>query len=145
MVLNGSYWAKGRALLKDGLGKHSGPEGTKVWVIPPRLKNKRCWPSLVEQWIRIHLPMHGTRARSLVREDSTCHIATKPIPQNYGAGELQLLEPARLEPVLHSWRRHRDEPPHRSWRGAPLAATREKPVEQQRPSTVKNKQAFFLK
>ena len=111
MVLNGSYWAKGRALLKDGLGKHSGPEGTKVWVIPPRLKNKRCWPSLVEQWIRIHLPMHGTRARSPVREDSTCHIATKPIPQNYGAGELQLLEPARLEPVLHNKRSHHSEKP----------------------------------
>ena len=36
VVLNGSYWAKGRALLKDGLGKHSGPEGTEVWVIPPK-------------------------------------------------------------------------------------------------------------
>ena len=24
------------------------------------------------QWLRIHLPMQGTRVRSLVREDSTC-------------------------------------------------------------------------
>ena len=83
VALNAFYWAKGRALLKDRLGKHSGPEGTKVWVIPPRLKNKRCWPSLLDQWIRIHPPMHGIRVRSLVRENSTCHRATKPMPQNY--------------------------------------------------------------
>ena len=28
--------------------------------------------SLVAQWLRIHLPMQGTRVRSLVREDPTC-------------------------------------------------------------------------
>ena len=35
--------------------------------------------SLVVHWIRIHLPMQGTRVQSLVQEDSTCHGATKPV------------------------------------------------------------------
>ena len=29
------------------------------------------------QWLRIRLPMQGTRVRSLVREDPTCRGATK--------------------------------------------------------------------
>ena len=33
---------------------------------------------LVVQGIIIHLPMQGTRVRSLVREDSTCSGGTKP-------------------------------------------------------------------
>ena len=39
--------------------------------------------SLVMQWLRIHLPMQGTRVRALVREDPTCHGATKPVRHNY--------------------------------------------------------------
>ena len=39
--------------------------------------------SLVAQWIRIHLPMQGTQVQSLVREDSTCHGATKLEGHNY--------------------------------------------------------------
>ena len=34
--------------------------------------------SLVVQQIRIHLPMQGTQVRSLVREDPTCRVVTKP-------------------------------------------------------------------
>ena len=34
--------------------------------------------SLVVQGIRIHLPIQGTQVRSLVREDPTCCVATKP-------------------------------------------------------------------
>ena len=34
--------------------------------------------SLVAQWLRICLPMQGTRVWSLVREDPTCCRATKP-------------------------------------------------------------------
>ena len=33
--------------------------------------------SLVVQWIRIHLPMQGTRVQSLVGENFTCCGATK--------------------------------------------------------------------
>ena len=38
---------------------------------------------LVAQWLRIHLPMQGTRVRALVWEDPTCHRATKPVLHNY--------------------------------------------------------------
>ena len=36
--------------------------------------------SLVAQWLRIRLPMQGTRVRALVQEDPTCRGATKPMP-----------------------------------------------------------------
>ena len=39
--------------------------------------------SLVAQWLRICLPMQGTRVRSLVQEDPTCRGATKPVCRNY--------------------------------------------------------------
>ncbi|KAJ8798676.1 hypothetical protein J1605_016479 [Eschrichtius robustus] len=41
------------------------------------------WASLVVQWLRIRLPMQGTWVRDLVREDPTCHGATKPASHNY--------------------------------------------------------------
>ena len=41
------------------------------------------WTSLVAQWLRIHLPMQGTRVRALVQEDPTCCGATKPVCHNY--------------------------------------------------------------
>ena len=53
--------------------------------------------SLVVQWLRIHLPMQGTRVQSLVQEDATCFWATKPmhhiLSQCSSAQELQLLSP----------------------------------------------------
>ena len=39
--------------------------------------------SLVAQWLRIRLPMQGTRVRALVREDPTRHGATKPASHNF--------------------------------------------------------------
>ena len=39
--------------------------------------------SLVAQWLRICLPLQGTRVQALVREDPTCHGATKPVRHNY--------------------------------------------------------------
>ena len=38
--------------------------------------------SLVAQWLRICLPMQGTRVRALVWEDPTCHGATGPVCYN---------------------------------------------------------------
>ena len=38
--------------------------------------------SLVAQWLRICLPMQGTRVRALVWEDPTCHRATRPVSHN---------------------------------------------------------------
>ena len=39
--------------------------------------------SLVVQWLRICLPMQGTRVRALVWEDPTCHRAAGPVRHNY--------------------------------------------------------------
>ena len=64
------------------------------------------WASLVAQCLRIHLPMQGTRVRSLVLEDPTCRGATKPVGHNYWAGAPQLLNPvcsrARVPLLLSS-------------------------------------------
>ena len=38
--------------------------------------------SLVAQWLRIRLPIQGTRVQALVQEDPTCHGATKPVRHN---------------------------------------------------------------
>ena len=41
--------------------------------------------SLVAQWLRVCLPMQGTRVRALVWEDPTCRGATEPVRHNYWA------------------------------------------------------------
>ena len=76
--------------------------------------------SLVAQWLRICLPMQGTRVRALVWEDPTCHGATRPMAT--------VTEPARLEPVLRNKRgRDSERPAHCDEEWPPLAATRESP------------------
>ena len=74
-------------------------------------KAPRLGTSLVVQWLRIHLPMQGTRVRALVREDPTCRGATGPVCHNYWARVPQLLKPAHLETVLHNKRSHHSEKP----------------------------------
>ena len=76
------------------------PIGRKVYIFLVNLRMLRSesfWVSLVAQWLRIRLPMQGTRVRALVREDPTCHGATKPVHHNYRActraRESQLLSP----------------------------------------------------
>ena len=44
---------------------------------------KKLGASLVVQWLRIRLPMQGTRVRALVWEDPTCCGATKHVSHNY--------------------------------------------------------------
>ena len=39
--------------------------------------------SLLAQWLRICLPMQGTRVQTLVWEDPTCRGATGPVSHNY--------------------------------------------------------------
>jgi len=56
---------------------------------------EKCRAFLVVQWLRICLPIQGTQIPSLVREDSTCCVATKPMCQNCQA--------CALEPVNHYW------------------------------------------
>ena len=61
------------------------------------IKNKEG-ASLVAQWLRIRLPMQGTRVRALVREDPTCRRTTKPVRLNYWA--------CSLEPASHNYWAH---------------------------------------
>ena len=42
--------------------------------------------------------MQGTQVQSLVREDPTFHVATKPVHHNYG--------PCALEPASHNYWAH---------------------------------------
>ena len=49
----------------------------------PGFKNCFQRASLVAQWLRIRLPMQGTRVRALVGEDRTCRGATMPVRHNY--------------------------------------------------------------
>ena len=47
------------------------------------LYNQKRGASLVAQWLRIHLPMQGTRVQALIQEDPTYRGATKPVRHNY--------------------------------------------------------------
>ena len=55
------------------------------WQTAPFLtfKTVNFVASLVAQWLRVCLPMQGTRVRALVWEDPTCRGATKPVCHNY--------------------------------------------------------------
>ena len=44
--------------------------------------------SVMGGW-RVHLPIQGTWVQTLIRKDSTCHRATKPMPHNYWACALE--------------------------------------------------------
>ena len=63
------------------------------WEIKTSFKNNQSRTSLVAQWLRVRLPMQGTRVRALVREDPTCHGATKPVCHNYWACALEPVSP----------------------------------------------------
>ena len=101
---------KGRCLWNRICGSNwsiqSGPPSTLSLPYPPtpvlafKMKPRTV---LVVQWLRIHLPTQGTSVKSLDREGSTCHGATKPTCCNCWAHT--------LEPVLCNKRSHRDEKP----------------------------------
>ena len=75
--------------------------------------------------------MQETQVQSLVREDPTCCGATKLVHHNYWA--------CVLEPGNGRKRSHQNEKLVHSSCNL-LALTREKPVQQRRPSATKNKQ-----
>ena len=78
------------------------------------LKWRALGTSLVAQWLRICLPMQGTQVQSLVRKDSTCRGAAKPMRHNYWA--------CALEPASHNY-----------WACAPRARA----LQQEKPSQWK--------
>ena len=100
-----------------------------------QIKNTTVGTSLVGQWLRIPLPLPGTRVQSLVQEDPTCHGATKPVCHNCWACKPQLLR-------LHATTTEACAPRAR-------APQQEKPPQwearalQQRPNAAKNN--FFKK
>ena len=56
---------------------------TSLAIREIQVKTTRYQASLVVQWLRICLPKQGTRVQALVREDPTCHGATKPVRRSY--------------------------------------------------------------
>ena len=79
------------------MGKEIVNQVLEAQRVPYRINSRRNTPkhiliklskikyraSLVAQWLRIRLPMQGTRDRALVREDPTCRGVTKPLCHNY--------------------------------------------------------------
>ena len=60
-------------------GRHRGvPAAPK-----PEHFGSRMGTSLVAQWLRIRLPMQGTRVQALVGKDPMCRGATEPVRHNY--------------------------------------------------------------
>ncbi|XP_054944874.1 stAR-related lipid transfer protein 7, mitochondrial isoform X3 [Physeter macrocephalus] len=51
-----------------------------------------------DEWLRIRLPMQGTRVRAPVREDPTCHGAARPVSHNYSACVSGACAPQRERP-----------------------------------------------
>ena len=102
-------------------------------------KVPRWWACLVVQWLRICRQKQGTWVWFPVQEDTTCCGATEPLSHNYWARGLRLLKPTCLDPVLRNQRSRCNEkrvPHNKEW--PPLAATREGPTQQWRPSAAKN-------
>ena len=78
---------------------------------------------LVVQWLRIWLPVQGTRVQTLIQGDPTHLRATNPMHHNYGASTpepltcncwvrmLQLLKPTCLESGLRNKRSNHEKPP----------------------------------
>ena len=90
---------------------------------------------LVVRWLRIHLPMQGTRIQPLVWEDSTCYMVSKPklLSQHSRACKPQVLKPTHLEPVLCNKRsHHNDEPLHYNEKYPCLLQLEKAHVQQQR-------------
>ena len=61
------------------------PELSYTWFSPYKTRQKKanCGASLVAQWLRICLPMQGTRVQALVWEDPACRGAAGPVSHNY--------------------------------------------------------------
>ena len=80
------------------------------------LSNHYPGTSLVVQWLRIRLPMKGTRVGALVRGDPTCHGATKPVCHNYWACTPRARAPQQEKPTQWEGRalQGRVAPAHRS-------------------------------
>ena len=87
-----------------------------MYILYPRVTTKRniflkreIAASLVAQWLRICLPMQGTRVWALVWKDPTCRGATGSMSHNYwactsGAPAPQQERPQQWEARAPRWR-----------------------------------------
>ena len=97
--------------------------------------------SLVAQWLRIQLPTQETWVWSRIQEDSTCRGAATPVGHSYWAQAPQLLKPAG--PCSATGEATAVRSPSTATREQPrLATAREKPSQQWKFSTAKNKYFF---
>ena len=58
--------------------KHNEDGNSPIRIMILYISKVKIGASLVAQWLRIRLPMQGTRVRALVWEDPTCRGATGP-------------------------------------------------------------------
>ena len=95
------------------------------------LFNNELGASLVAQWLRICLPMQGTRVRALVREDPTCCGATRPVSHNYWACASGARAPQQEAAIVRG--------PRTAMKSGPRSPQLEKALAQKRrPNTPKN-------
>ena len=138
----------GRIKSPEEQGRLSSQEQERQWEPPELVQRQKASPVQTIQWwtglpwwsngYDSCLPIQGTRVPSLIQEDSTYHRATKPLPSR--TYKPQLLKPMHLELALHNKRSHcSKKPAHHNWRVPCSTQPEEARVQQQRPSTAKNK------
>ena len=105
------------------------------------IKNRGKWTSLVVQWMTDRLPMHGTRVRSLVWEDSTCCRATGPTCHNHWALQAATAEARPPRACAPEGNHHSEKPVHRNSRVVLALSNQRKPMcsneDQVQPNTNK--------
>ena len=97
---------------------------------------KASGSSLVEQWIRICLPVQETWVHSLVQEDATCHGAGKAVHRNHWSPRVlghanhdcwacvsQLLKPMRPRGLCNKRSHHNEKSVRPKEEESPLPAT----------------------
>ena len=124
--------------LEPGSANNTNELTNRFFGMPPepsQHQNVRSWASLVAWWWRVHLTMRETWVWSLIKEDPTCHRASKPVHCKYWAcaesPELQPLEPT--SPKGHAPQRQKS-PQWEAW--APQ--WKKAYTQQWGPSTAKN-------
>ena len=101
-------------------------------LVSGKSKDIHIGTSLVVQWWGMLLLMQGTQALFLVRDDSTCRGATKPMCHHHWAHTRVLLKP--MFPDERS--PHNDKPAHHKEGRAD--------TQQSKPSAAKNKHVIFI-
>ena len=106
------------------------------WNPGSRSRRELKGASLVAQWLRVRLPMQGTRVRALVWGDPTCRGATGPVSHNCWACASGACAPQRER--LRWWgaraSRWRVAPALR-WRVAPTCRSWRKPSHRSKDPT----------